>query len=935
MSDVQLETSNERANALWMKASKLLPKRGNGLHAGSYGWATLRAVALHALVIQGLGEASDEAAIQLLALMSEIDPPYQSKGDLKSLSLDTLREKGDGSKSMDDSARSDSYLENAPYSIAEARSYVRERAKEVAKDARARSKELFSGQNTPSSLLAVAQSKWVDDDPIPSVQLPLAEFSSDFSNKILALRSVWSAIKYEDCALAQRRLIGQISDLRKHRPASSLPNLAAAKRRGVLPVKITAVEIVESDLTTKFERIKIKQKIESKDHSMATFFNPYANKKFEKQSTLIPLQEEQFVSVTFENRLSIPFEIASCKLEFDVDSSDRIKAPAISFVIPGQTKSFAVKFPFNVQDKSNGQGSGDGNITLKGIQVTTLSRSLFLPIQHPQVDDDVVTKSDETNMPPPSSWYPRRDYSNTSKSKNGVIKSPLLEIVPPQPILQVCFASSPTPVEDDTIIPALIADGEVFTLPKLCLWNDAGQSGLGKIEELKISALGLPGSSEVLLFDLSGSDGERKTVQSSKSKESSNALTIAATCVGIDKATLNGSQRKDSSYVSLQLCASADMGAVVSACNVTLRIRYRGKPASPTLEVWRRREIEVRVLRTKGPRISSLSFRCDLFWKAGYTNICRAYSSQGFGRKMNPSVKDSDLPTFGSTDDEDFVANRLGQDSGVHACSDNVVVILSVANETSSAIVLTRPDGSNFGFEGSTMTSLKILPGVSAKVPMALPRLDRATEICEQVAAMTRLDWQADVSITDRDDEGSSGGPMIPINRRVRQGRLEIPSVCLKNIVVENPVFLSRICKAPCKISVHAKGSNSSGSATKIEKEKPVDLSVDIEIASWLSKSLLDQTNLTLEYCCASEDPESAESSQRKFVWIGQIRKALLPGKPSYQNSHLARLLFLSEGTYTVSACVSFNRKGDNEDVKEVWWAEEAATIQVLPHNRQ
>jgi hypothetical protein len=218
---------------------------------------------------------------------------------------------------------------------------------------------------------------------------------------------------------------------------------------------------------------------------------------------------------------------------------------------------------------------------------------------------------------------------------------------------------------------------------------------------------------------------------------------------------------------------------------------------------------------------------------------------------INPSVNNKTaLPAIGSTDDEEFVINRLGQDSGVHACSNDVVVILSVAKETSSAIVLTRPNGTSFGLEGSTMVSLKILPGVSAKVPMILPWLDRATEICKQVFAITKLNWRADFSSTEGDSVGFSGGSMIPINRRVRQGSLEIPSVCLKNIVDENPVFLSRICSAPCQISLKSTSISGSETITKVEKGVPLDLIVDVKIASWLSKNLLDQTNLALEFCC-------------------------------------------------------------------------------------
>eukprot|EP00539_Tryblionella_compressa_P012146 CAMPEP_0178811666 /NCGR_PEP_ID=MMETSP0745-20121128/19408_1 /TAXON_ID=913974 /ORGANISM="Nitzschia punctata, Strain CCMP561" /LENGTH=284 /DNA_ID=CAMNT_0020472395 /DNA_START=315 /DNA_END=1166 /DNA_ORIENTATION=- len=280
-----------------------------------------------------------------------------------------------------------------------------------------------------------------------------------------------------------------------------------------------------------------------------------------------------------------------------------------------------------------------------------------------------------------------------------------------------------------------------------------------------------------------------------------------------------------------------------------------------------------------------------------------------------------ELPGAGSTDDEEFVVNRLGQDPGIHVCGNDVVMILSVANETSAPITLSKLDGTDLGFEGSAMKSLKILPGVSAKFPLLLPRLERAPDICDRLTSMTRLQWQADVSEVGFNAEGATGGPMVPINRRVRGGILEIPSVCLKNIIDENPIFLSRVCKAPCFISVNLPGLNSTASSSEVETGKAVDVAVGVDLASWLSHGLMEKTNLTLEFCCARKNSSDSEAPEKRdWIWIGHVRKALISGERS-KGPHLARLLFFNEGDYVVSACVSFSRLGNDNDVKEVWWA--------------
>eukprot|EP00957_Ditylum_brightwellii_P125586 9572647-Ditylum_brightwellii.AAC.1 len=56
--------------------------------------------------------------------------------------------------------------------------------------------------------------------------------------------------------------------------------------------------------------------------------------------------------------------------------------------------------------------------------------------------------------------------------------------------------------------------------------------------------------------------------------------------------------------------------------NVRIRFRYRGPSPNPATEIWRKREVGLRIVRVKGPRISSLTFRSDLSWGSAYSELC-------------------------------------------------------------------------------------------------------------------------------------------------------------------------------------------------------------------------------------------------------------------------------------------------------------------------
>eukprot|EP00980_Cylindrotheca_fusiformis_P007577 scaffold1580_cov116-Cylindrotheca_fusiformis.AAC.12 len=930
LSEIEGNTPDDRASAMWVTASRMLAQTGNSPETQNYGWATLRAVALHALSMQGLRETSEDAAVKLLSLMSEITPSKTKAETSLFFSKYESLETDDESKVNDEaSVRSDydtnSYIDAGKSVASAARSYVSQRAKDAIRN---RQKDFFTGQNQNSNtLLAVAQSKWVDDDEIPSVLLPVAHFS-EISNSIIAMRAVWSAIKFEHCADAQRKLVRQIANLRNTNPTSSLLSKSPTNASS-LPIKITSVEIGGSESYAALERVKLQVPRKSDEGAMATFYNPYANKNKEHEATLIPEGEERYLLVKFANTLSIPLEIPRCQLQFDVPDKVRIKAPAISFVIPGQTPDFAVQFPFiflNHKDDGKLEEPSLNVFAVKGLHVTCLARSFFLQLDGSSATGESAEEKDrreEKNIPESSSFYPRRKYEE-KKLETG-IKSPRLEVVAAQPNLLISFArSANTPLGEDTVIPAPIADGEVFTIPKLLLANDSGLGGNGKIEELRISAVGLPGFSEIILFDLNRVGAKE---ENEKRTRGPTPLTLDVSCTGVNRDNLNQQEvGADGSSISLQLSAAPDMGAHNKGCEVTIRFRYRGKQASPFLEVWRCRELTLHILRIKGPRVSSITFRPDLTWGSGYTQMCHKLSNQDKHARYRTSRLDSfQLPSLGSADGEELVLNRLGRDPGVHTCSENVVVIVSVANETASSIFLSKPEGAIGGFEGAPIESMKVTSGISAKIPVILPRVDRSPDLCERLRELTTLCWKSEAVEGDDFKEIATSGSMVPVNRRVRRGILKIPEGCLKAIVDENRTFIPRICKAPCSISIGAVGA--AGKDAEIGIGKTVDFLTELSISEWLPADLLEKNNISLEFCCARKD--GGEASKHDYMWCGQIKKSIIATKEEATSTHRARIVFLEEGEYLVSACVTFRQHHIEDAIKEIWWADKAQTVRV------
>ena len=69
--------------------------------------------------------------------------------------------------------------------------------------------------------------------------------------------------------------------------------------------------------------------------------------------------------------------------------------------------------------------------------------------------------------------------------------------------------------------------------------------------------------------------------------------------------------------------------------------------------------------------------------------------------------------------------DRDGADQDVHVSGNEVVVLMAVANETSSTIVLSNSRGRIVGFEANPMPTVRFTSGVSVKIPVVIRRVER------------------------------------------------------------------------------------------------------------------------------------------------------------------------------------------------------------------
>ena len=253
-------------------------------------------------------------------------------------------------------------------------------------------------------------------------------------------------------------------------------------------------------------------------------------------------------------------------------------------------------------------------------------------------------------------------------------------------------------------------------------------------------------------------------------------------------------------------------------------------------------------------------------WGSSYSELCKSLSVQrkcldttskwentntkhrAFSRSRSFGSK-SDLLSENMEDGDELaeysILNRVGKDCGVHVSSDEVVLLVAVANETNSTIILSNRKGLVGGFEGSPMPTVKVTSGVSVKIPVVIPRISRIDEegevadIAAELVTRTALQWESEVV------EGADGTEKIK-----RTGRVRIPSRCLREIIDEHKSFASRICKPPVSVSVRiGNGETQTEMSVSIGSAIQVDADVLVQGAYGLSFQT-DIVKHILHRCC-------------------------------------------------------------------------------------
>ena len=907
-SGARMDISQKMARELWLLATQLYSRSANGIDGiGGYGWATLRAFCLDCLSIQGNCRLSLEACGQLLSLLGDLDPDVPGLDDGSGRAS---VERDEAKKSLDDRRQ-----EEPGETVVEGTD-----AKEVQDPISTASqfaRNLRSSYNTytNASTFITNEAKWANiNEPIPSIRIPLTD-------SMIALNSVWPHMDYEIASTAQKRCLARTAALQRAIATSSDSNVDVASAYGfdseILPMYISSAMTIHADPSLELECIQKRDDADKQNDVMATFFNPYANKKSDDLTAKVAEDEERAMLIKFGNRLALPIEVQRSQLEFVNDGGGRVKAAALSFIVPPRATDFMVHFPFTVlsQSRRSDDGTCDGDVfEVKGLDLTCFGRSFFLPMSALNKAELPLTR----NLPDSAAIY---RHNGSAKVKDEELQAnPKIQVFPCQPKLHISLAETGAPADSVTLS---LSAGEILDLPTFCLDNYLGPSSKGKIEFLEILST-LPGASNRKLFnssaerpaELSESEFVRDLIYSANPVP----LKIRALQCDLELNRVNGTDTtSDSNKITFQIAAAHNLSEKLpNGTSFQLTFRYRGKCNSNT-EVWRKREVTVQILHTKGPRISSISFRPDLAADSAFAYLAAKQWPRKTGENANNKSQDDALEI---TAKSSFVIDRVGLDSDVSVCDNDCYFVLTVANDTRSVLTVSRPHGPVGGFNSCPLAEMSVRPGVGAKIPVKMPRIARVDEkgepsdVIVEFITRTSLVWVS-----------HKGGTVKA------RGHIRIPPSCLKDVINRQPSFLSHICAPPCIMNLIVDENIAAKSDVSVALGKPIVVKVNVSLASWVQQQSLQNCNLIMEFRCARKDRVDIPE-RRDYVWAGKVsRSADFGGSGGANCSHDAKIAFCSPGQFVVSAFVRISRKsfaGSADQAEEIWWAPFAQTIVVL-----
>lgn len=936
-SDETIEASKE----LWLLASKLYSLKPNPVDGGgSYGWATLRACCFDSLSTQGNCELSLEAVEQLLALLCKLDPDIPlsdnsnrmillSKADERSNETTVGAADPEGNKygPKDSNTKVSSGLEDVDVQDAIAS------ASQFAKSIRA-----SYASFTATSPFLTQQSKWAGEDPIPPACVPLSNFSP-LSSLLVALKCVWPQMDYGLAFEAQMRCLNRLAKLRRAVPTSSTLDASAfahGLKEKCLPVYVSAamsvLELPRLELEIIQKRIKPDM---SKQGAMATFFNPYDKKKQSDEPTArVAEGDERVMVVKFGNNLSVSIEITRGQLSFDDGNCERVKTSSVSFVLPPKACDFAAHFPFTVWPQSTfpaGRYEETSVLGVKGIDLTCFGRCFFLPVQTSKIEN---TKR-LGNFPISASEYMYR----TDVLSSPFLK-PRIESYPSQPRLKICIDKSGCPAD---VVSISLADGEMYTAPSFRLSNSGGTNSLGKIECLEILSSSVSGRRMYCSNDAdpppeaSESDFFRDLIHGSNPPPFKLRAKLAKLSVdGINDAR---EEATDHNTVTFQIATAHNFGLKLpNETSIEVVFRYRG-PCTAKAEVWRKQTVVFRVLPKSGPRISSIEFRPDFIDDGAFADDIKNQWSMTY--KLNSHGNACKQNT-----DKDYVTNV-----GLHPCLSvsgrDAVVMITIVNETSSCLTVTKTDQFAVSHAGSSMKAVMVDPLVSVKLKVAIPSLPRCDENGDVIdAASTLIDQLVFVWESQSESDLCQGKT---------RGYIRILPGCLRDIVANHPNILSQICQPPCSIQLTSCDKDASDATSVLALGSPLALDMYVAFESWVPKDVAEKCRIHLEFYCKRKvtfigneldrlPPSSLMTGMKlpEFVWAGKMSHSEDVVEHDRKIKHSARVAFLRPGTFAISACARISRRVNGAtvgtqmtpsdiatQVEEIWWAPVAQTVNV------
>lgn len=911
----------------WSLVIALYSPNGNSREiVGNYGWATLRATALHALSVQGQSAVCQEASQLLLGLLGRTDTAsstsvfsqfVEMKPDpevaVEREAPQAPRPRNDLIDVISDDFTETEYDHASDSESVASNANIRERVNDASFATKLR--EGYASMTTVYPKIS-QEAKWANDDPVKAYQGPLWDLN-ELSARTLALNCVWSTVERRRCIAAQKACIERVLSL--HRELSMFTvhglelSLLSSKGQAGLPIYVSSTRAIKLDPAMDLECVKKKTKSEDKG-AMSTFYNPFESKRKEGMQVSIRIaeDEEQALHIEFENTLSVPFMVSRCELVFDQQNTDRVQATALSFVIPPKAKKYVVNFPFTILPRSLSAGEEyqSEEFEVKELSLSCLGRSITLPIEITK-EKSLLDTCEESKIPRTASEYPHAP-SKKSFDPEKLQGRPKFETFPCQPLLEIVQGQNGSPVGQNEEFTVELSDGMRVSLPCFYLSSYGGPSHRGEIRRLQILSVGVQGQSDKILFDTDSNDAPKADLDMfTQSEASSSPLRILSTNEVDLKDMSSRSRKTGSNEVKIQIASSLNFSSKwPRGTSFVIRFRYQGI-STGSFEVWRRREVKINIKFKKGPFVNALSVSPALLQESmshrynELMNLRHRYRKQ----EEKKEEEESRSSSFDS-------CSMLPAGVGPFVSGDDCGFLLAIRNTTTSPITVAR-----LGTPLSDHSkALRIDAGTTATVPLVLSRFGRKDLNLLSAAKSLVSEFAYAWSSVD----GSSSGVVL-----LRE--TDVLAELERNISLT-----THLCEAPCdmKLCCELEGGVVSDDTPVVPGQR-LTFRTTFRCRDWVPRQFLSTGQVELEVFCCKKG-QTYNLSSRGYVWSGKLLQSFRFGEDKdsigsddSSKEHTITVIFTEPGEFLLSACARLVSSTESERSEQVWWARTAQSVKV------